>query len=137
MEPEKLRQSNFDLILRDGDAIHIPKKADSVLVMGEVYNSNALLYTEGDKPRDYIERAGGITGLGNKDDIYVVKANGSVAPVKRGLFSSSPVITPGDIIVVPEKIKKLSKLELTKDITQIVYQLGLAAASLHAIGVFN
>ncbi|MGA1866908.1 MAG: SLBB domain-containing protein [bacterium] len=130
-EPEQLRKSEYNIILQDGDALYVPKRPDSILVFGEVYNPSAFLYEKSKKSDEYIKLAGNVTDKADIQAIYVIKANGSVIPNRK------IAMDPGDVIIVPEKIKYISALEITKDITQIVYQLGLAAASYHAVGVFE
>ncbi|MGA1791115.1 MAG: SLBB domain-containing protein [bacterium] len=141
MEPDMLRESRYNLLLQNGDTLNVPKKPDSVLVLGEVYNPTAFLYERGQRSNDYIRSAGGLTELANRRAIYVIKADGTVVPHKDGFFSrifySGVDMGPGDIIVVPEKLKLVSGLELTKDITQVVYQLGLSAAAFKSVGVFD
>ena len=141
MEPDLLRESRYNLLLQNGDNLNVPKKPDSVLVLGEVYNSTAFLYERGQRSNHYIRSAGGLTEMANRRAIYVIKADGTVVPHRGGFFShifhSGVDIGPGDIIVVPEKLKLISGLELTKDITQVVYQLGLSAAAFKSVGVFD
>ena len=96
-----------DIELRAGDSLTIPKQPGSVLVVGQVYNSNALTYTPGRNANWYLSRAGGATPLANKSGIFIVRADGSVTSGKQGSLWSggtlSAAIGPGDTIVVPEK----------------------------------
>jgi protein involved in polysaccharide export with SLBB domain len=96
-----------DVELRAGDSLAIPKQPGSVLVIGQVYNSNALIYTPGRNAGWYLSRAGGATRLADKNDIFIVRADGSVASGKQGgLWSGgalSATMGPGDTIVVPER----------------------------------
>ena len=96
-----------DIELRAGDALEIPKQPGFVLVIGQVYNSNAITYTPGKNVSWYLSRAGGATELANKGAIFILRANGSVTSGKSGLWSGgalSAAIGPGDTVVVPEKI---------------------------------
>ena len=43
---------------------------------------------------------------------------------------------PGDTIVVPVDVERMSPLLYWTSISQIMYQLGVAAASWHAVGLF-
>jgi polysaccharide export outer membrane protein len=137
MEPEELRKSRYNIILHDGDVLHVPKKPDSILVLGEVYNPTAFLFEKGKNSNDYIKVAGGLTQMANKKAIYVIKADGSVIPSRKGFFRNGVAMGPGDVVVVPEELKLLSRFEMTKDITQILYQLGLAAAAYKTVGLFD
>ena len=96
-----------DIQLRAGDSLTIPKQPGEILVVGQVYNANALTYTPGRNAGWYLSRAGGATQLANKGAIFIIRADGSVASGKQGgLWSGSALsatIGPGDTIVVPEK----------------------------------
>ena len=47
-----------DIELRAGDSLMIPKQPGAVLVIGQVYNANALTYTPGRNANWYLSRAG-------------------------------------------------------------------------------
>jgi len=124
------------LRLMGGDALYIPRRPDSVLVVGEVYHPTAHLYRKGESVRDYIGLSGGVNKRGNASGVLVVHANGSVTKVRVGMFSGGLKVALGDTIVVPQKLVTFSSLKLATDVTQILYQLALTAASAKAIGVF-
>ena len=96
-----------DIELRAGDTLTVPKQPGAVLVIGQVYNANALTYTPGRNAGWYLSRAGGATQLGNKGAIFIIRADGSVTSGKEGRLWSGGVLAatmgPGDTIVVPEK----------------------------------
>ncbi|HKV25365.1 MAG TPA: SLBB domain-containing protein [Candidatus Acidoferrum sp.] len=104
-------QRNFagspdDLELRAGDSLEIPKQPGFVLIVGQVYNSNAITYTPGKNTAWYLSRAGGATGLASKHAIFIIRASGSVTSGGAGLWTGgvlSSTIGPGDTIVVPER----------------------------------
>jgi polysaccharide biosynthesis/export protein len=102
-----LEGSPDDIELRAGDSLTIPKQPGAVVVVGQVYNANAITYTPGRNVGWYLSRAGGATQLANKSAIFVVRADGSVTSGRQsGLWSGgvlSSTIAPGDMIVVPEK----------------------------------
>ena len=54
-------------------------------------------------------------------------------PQRRG---SGDEVYPGDTIVVPLDAERLPALVRLTNISQIVYQLGVAAAAWNTIGVF-
>jgi hypothetical protein len=96
-----------DVELRAGDSLEIPKQSGFVLVIGQVYNSNAITYTPGKNAGWYLSRSGGATGLANKGAIFIIRANGSVTSGSNGLWSGgvlSASVGAGDTIVVPEKV---------------------------------
>jgi protein involved in polysaccharide export with SLBB domain len=95
-----------DIELRAGDSLDIPKQPGFVLIVGQVYNSNAITYTPGKTTAWYLSRAGGATGLANKRAIFIIRASGSVTSGSGGMWSGgveSSTIGPGDTIMVPER----------------------------------
>ncbi|WP_456456262.1 SLBB domain-containing protein [Thermovibrio sp.] len=139
---EKLKNSPYNIVLQDGDRIYIPKRPTSVLVFGEVYNPSALVYRKGMTVEDYILKAGGLTKDADKDNIFVIKADGSVVSSEnmgkkefnwedesnRIIIGNSDsilsyVLQPGDSIIVPTKIHvPIMWRPLIKDVMQIIYQ---------------
>jgi len=98
--------SSDDIELRAGDTLEIPKQPGFVLIVGQVYNSNAITYTPGKNTAWYLSRAGGATGLANKKAIFIIRASGSVTSGSGGAWSGgveSSTIGPGDTIMVPER----------------------------------
>jgi len=97
-----------DVEVRPGDTVVVPRRPEFVLVSGQVYNPLAISYTPGRTVASYLRAVGGTTDIANKGATFVVRANGSVLPMKgKGMFSKNPFNTPlqpGDTVVVPEKI---------------------------------
>jgi protein involved in polysaccharide export with SLBB domain len=95
-----------DIELRAGDVLQIPKQPGFILVVGQVYNSNAITYTRRKNAAWYLARAGGATQLANKSAIFVIRANGEVTSSGGALWTGGALATtiePGDVVVVPEK----------------------------------
>ena len=121
-----------DIELRAGDALEIPKQPGFVVIVGQVYNANAITYAPGKNAGWYLSHAGGATGLANKKAIFIIRANGSVVSGGSGLISGgvlSSSIGPGDTIVVPEKATFGSNTwKNVVAIAQIAQAAALAAA---------
>lgn len=105
-------QSARNAPVRNGDVITVPKKANYVLVNGQVYNATAMGFVEGRSAKWYLSQAGGVTQLADKKAVFVIRANGSVIASKNNgtIWSGDPmsaVLLPGDAIVVPEKAAKV------------------------------
>ncbi|MGE3481542.1 MAG: SLBB domain-containing protein [Gammaproteobacteria bacterium] len=130
-----LRDEGYDISVNAGDRLYIPQKPEEVTVIGEVYNPTSHLYNPKLDRDDYIRLSGNVTESGNKKAIYVVHADGSVSP-DGGWFDGRIVMGPGDTVVVPMKLERLSRLKLITSVSQILYQLALTAASLDVVGVF-
>jgi protein involved in polysaccharide export with SLBB domain len=96
-----------DIELRAGDTLLIPKRPDFVMVSGQVYNPVAVGYVPGRDLDWYLRKAGGVTPSGNRKDIYVLHADGSIVPRGNRWMSNTSMnlrMRPGDTIFVPEKI---------------------------------
>jgi protein involved in polysaccharide export with SLBB domain len=116
-----------DLRLLDGDTIVLPNKTDVVSLTGEVTNPGAMSYAAGERISDYANRAGGFTPNANKGKIVLKHLDGSASVVGIGTRPQ-----PGDQIIVVPKAGNFW-LQWTKDITAIIFQLALTAASIHNV----
>ena len=99
--------SSQDIQVRDGDTLEIPKQPGVVLVVGQVYNTNAITYVAGKNAGWYLSQSGGATRLADKSAIFIVRASGEITSRHQGGWWSyntlSAVVRPGDTIVVPER----------------------------------
>jgi protein involved in polysaccharide export with SLBB domain len=97
-----------DIEMRSGDVLTIPKRPGFVLVSGQVYNASALTFVPGKEAGWYLRRAGGTNDVANRKEIFVIRANGSVVGRRSGEWYSGNVLStrlsPGDVIVVPQRI---------------------------------
>jgi len=124
------RNTSADVPVRDGDVLLIPKKADYVMVNGQVFNPTAVSYRPGRSARWYLSQAGGTTQLANKKAVFVIRADGSVLSAKNndsGWWSGDPLggtLRPGDSIVVPEAAPRIGTRNW-----QNLFQAGQLAAS--------
>ncbi|WP_409455148.1 SLBB domain-containing protein [Pseudoalteromonas sp. MMG012] len=130
--------STQTLQLEDGDALYVPPMQDSVSVIGEVNVVSTHIYDANKDVKSYLAASGGLKQKADDDRIYIIKANGSVV-IPHGhnswfaVNSKSNLLSPGDTIVVPLDTQHLDSLTLWSTATQIIYQLGLAAASLNSL----
>jgi len=120
----------------DGDVLYVPAHHDEVTVMGEVFFPTSHLFQQGLSRDDYIGRSGGLTANADGKRIYVVRSNGAVESGKRGFWSRKPKMRAGDTVVVPLDADRVNPIRLWTDVTQIMYQLAIAAASMKTLGVF-
>jgi protein involved in polysaccharide export with SLBB domain len=124
------KNSEDDVPVRDGDILLIPKKADYIMVNGQVFNPTAVSYRPGRSARWYLSQAGGTTQLANKKAVFVIRADGSVLSAQNntsGWWSADPMgaaLKPGDTIVVPEIAPKIGTRNW-----QTLFQAGQLAAS--------
>lgn len=135
---EKLKESTFDIAIRDGDKLVIPMRPDVVQVLGEVYNQTAFVYRPNTDSGLYLKMAGGATRTGDVEHFYVVRANGLVDVGSKGWFSSSVAsVEPGDTIIVPQIIEQSNFLDATLDWSRVMMQVGVSLASMKTVGVFK
>ena len=131
-----LNQEAEDLLLEDGDTINIPKKKQSVSVIGEIFVANSHIFQAGNSINDYISLSGGATPFADLDNLYLIKSDGSIvspSQLSSGFFrSGSSILEPGDAIVVPLQVQPFSGIKATTEITQIIYQMALAAAAVNS-----
>ena len=125
--------STEDIELRAGDSLTIPKQPGSVLVIGQVYNANAVTYTPGRNAGWYLSHSGGPTKLADRGAIFIVRADGSVSSGTQGSFWSGSVLSrpvgPGDTIVVPERpVLGSNTLRNILAVAQIASSAALVAA---------
>jgi polysaccharide export outer membrane protein len=108
-----------------------------VTVAGEVFYPTSHLYTKGSDRDRYVQLSGGTTGKADTKRIYVIRADGSVESGKSWFDGlNADEIRPGDTIVVPLDVDRVRPLTLWSNVSQIIYQLAIAAASANAVGVF-
>lgn len=123
-----------DIITRGGDVLLVPKVQQEVTVIGEVPNATSHLYKAGLTRDDYIALSGGATRRADKKRIYVVRANGSVLSTEgnRWFVHRDVEIKPGDTVVVPLDTERLPPLPFWQAVTQIIYNVAIAAAAVHS-----
>jgi len=121
------------IVLENNDRIVVPPRIDTVGVFGAVYRPASFLMSDGSamKVSEYLERAGGLQRMADRSAIFLVRANGDVLSRKRGSLNAR--VQPGDIVFVPVKTQSSSFWAKLRDITQIIFQLGLGAATVRAI----
>jgi polysaccharide biosynthesis/export protein len=125
--------SPYDVVIRDGDALVVPKFQQEVTVIGEVQTATSHLYRPGLSRDSYIAMSGGETVRADNSRVYVVRPDGSVVPTSGGWFrrSSNAPIEPGDTIVVPLNAEHMPPLPLWQAVTQILYNCAVAVLAIH------
>lgn len=116
--------------LEQGDEIVIPAQTDLIQVSGEVLMPQAIVYNPNATISDYVAWAGGFSERANDERIAVVRANGLTVFIDSQnswmIDDNKQTLQAGDqILVLPKIDTKL--LQAVKDITQIVYQIAIAA----------
>ena len=108
-----------DLALEDGDVIVVPEKTDVVLISGEVMMPQAIVWNKDKDMDDYIRGAGGFSNRADTSNLIVVHPSGEVVPRAKD-------VAPGDQVLVLPRVES-KNLQAVKDISQVLYQVAVAA----------
>jgi protein involved in polysaccharide export with SLBB domain len=140
-----LKGSEYDIELEEGDTLYIPAENKVINVVGAVMSNGSFIYNEKWDYEDYVQMAGGYSRHADKDNVFVMKVDGSARKLSSGFLNWSPlkkrwevagfnesrgVLEAGDSIVVPDRLERTAWLRNLKDITQILANAGVAAATI-------
>jgi protein involved in polysaccharide export with SLBB domain len=121
-----------EIYIEDGDQVFIPRRTNVVLVQGEVAFPGAHTYMKDSKVGDYIALSGDFGERANKERVLVIKQNGRVVKCKSENQLDKMTIDRGDSVLVLPKLEGKT-IQVTKDITQILYQIAVGAGVILAI----
>jgi len=79
--------SASDLILEEGDEIHVMKFESLVKMSGEVFKPTKTDFVNGEGIKYYIGKAGGFTDNARRSKTYVIYANSAIGRTRHFLFS--------------------------------------------------
>ncbi|MFC0821027.1 polysaccharide biosynthesis/export family protein [Moraxella marmotae] len=116
-----------DIILQQGDIIHIPEQTSVVTVNGQVRAQGALTFDPKLTVADYIAKSGGMDDNADPNNILVLQQNGETKVVNTAYR-----LQQGDEIMVLPKVKT-RRVEITRGISQIFYQIAVAAGVIAAL----
>src|SRR5690606_18748943 len=114
------REKAGEIVLEDGDVLHVPEKSSIVMVHGEVTQPQAIAYDSRSTVSDYLRLAGGTTQKRSNARVLLIRQDGTFEDSTR----AKP--RPGDEIMVLPEVGSRS-VEVTRGITQILYQIAIAA----------
>jgi protein involved in polysaccharide export with SLBB domain len=134
---EAIKGTHWDMELEDGDRLQIPQVPSTVEILGAVYAASSQTYNSRMGINDYVNAAGGYLRTAHKRLLYLMKSDGTVVRLTRGVgaFSSkkwtppkgfSAVVEPGDTIVAPVKYADRQSFESFRDAIDIVYKVAVA-----------
>ena len=90
---------SHNIMLLDGDEIVVPRKTESINIIGRVIQPGLVPVTSGADLQYYIERAGGYAWQADRGRTFLVKGATGVAVKRKNVRD----IRAGDTIVVPTK----------------------------------
>ncbi|MDW5266809.1 MULTISPECIES: SLBB domain-containing protein [Acidobacteriaceae] len=121
-----------DLALEDGDQFVVPKVPATVSVEGEVYSANAFIFRREERTIDYLREAGGPDRQADMKHAFVLRADGSVYSQQYGNIKKATIF-PGDTIVIPPQLQRMSIMRNLIDIGTIVSQFGIGIAAINLL----
>lgn len=128
--PKRWVNTAYDIQVRAGDSIYIPKKPNTVIVDGSVYNPTAITFRPGRSAGWYLHQAGGPSNMANKKAVFVIRADGSVVGGNGGLFTGGVEradMRAGDMVVVPQKaFSANTRWKSILEGSQVAYAVGIA-----------
>lgn len=92
--------SEYDVVLREGDVLHVPEYNGTVKISGAVMYPNTVVFKKGANLKYYIEQGGGFASRAKKRKVFIVYMNGTVS--KSRTFAKAKV-APGCEVIVPIK----------------------------------
>ena len=134
--PKLMSDTDFDVLLENGDVLYVPAKQNSINVIGQVQLASSHLYQKELSVEDYLRLSGGVKLQADEDKLYVIRANGSVMIPSQGNWFSerdSSALYPGDTVVIPLDSEYMDNLTLWSTATQIIYQAAVAIAAISGI----
>jgi len=137
--PRLLKGSPRDLPLEEGDVLRIPAKRDTVTVRGAVREPGRVVpFTEKTGADAYIRSAGGYADTGDRGPAHLMRPNGAVVPLRRGLLAwnakasrweipalvdRGPAVGPGDTIIVPRKTVPGSRAASVRNLQELLMRV--------------
>lgn len=126
--------------LQNGDRLVVPSKPAFVHVFGAVNVEASPLWRPNSRVKDYLKLAG-TTSDADVDNSFVLRVDGTVVSAdSQGWFFGKIgglEVMPGDTIVVPEKVDKLTAwtkfTQGAREWTQILANFGLGAAAIKTL----
>jgi protein involved in polysaccharide export with SLBB domain len=137
--PRLLKGSPRDLPLEEGDVLRIPAKRDTVAIRGAVREPGRVVPFAGKTGTDeYVRRAGGYADTADRGQAHLMRPNGAVVPLRRGLLAwnaeasrweipalvgGGPAVGPGDTIIVPRKPVPGSRAASVRNLQELLMRV--------------
>ncbi|AHG88395.1 polysaccharide export protein [Gemmatirosa kalamazoonensis] len=126
--PSVLRDAHYrdNLLLQDGDSVHLPAYSGVVEVQGAVNAPRAVAWVPGKSLDYYVRAAGGTTRTGEMRRAYVTQPDGAVesAVARRMMPDVVPTPKPGSVVYVTERDPADHSVESVQKLAVLAQILG-------------
>lgn len=129
-------EDSANITLMDGDKLFVPKRSNTITIVGEVRRQGSHSFQQSLDINDYLALSAGLTKRADDAAMYIVKANGAVVIPNTSLTSFTQAdanLQAGDTIVVPVDAQYKDSIPFWRDVTQIIYQGTVAIAAIAAL----
>lgn len=117
-----------DVIVENSDSVFVPTRPVTIGVFGAVPSPASFAYRDGETIGDFVKSAGGIQKLGDKNGVFVVRANGKVVADGRRVLKAPAL--PGDLIFVPVDAARGEFWARLRDISGALFSPLVSAAAI-------
>jgi protein involved in polysaccharide export with SLBB domain len=123
--------STDNLVLFEGDSLHIPFRRSTVEIRGEV-NAPSTITHAGRRIGYYLRAAGGSSATGNERRAYVIQPNGKIEARSRLLWvvPLDPKPREGATVVVPKREENSEAVQRVASTVQIIAQTLASVATI-------
>ncbi len=123
-----------DINIEDGDLLYIPRRSQTVKVLGEVMYQSYVVHNRNLSLKDYINASGGFSNTALKKNTFVMYPNGRVVGTKSFLgINKYPRVMSGSVIIVPRKTVDLSGRMNTAEFVTITSSITSTFALLYSV----
>jgi len=125
----------FNLTLESGDRLRIPRRQETVAVMGHVFNPSTFVVEKGLTVAEVLERSGGLTEYGDDRRSYVIRADGNIERLKGSQKSwKRTQLYAGDAVLVQRASLERALGAKLSDVLKLARQAGEAALLFDYLG---
>jgi len=123
-----------DLLVESGDVLVIPKKSQTVKVIGEVMYPSFVVYSNTNSFKDYVISSGGFSNKALKKNAFVLYPNGKVVGTRSFLgIKMYPRVVAGSMIIVPQKPMSLTNKMTPAEVITITSSVTSTMVLLYSI----
>jgi protein involved in polysaccharide export with SLBB domain len=128
--------SRCDLALENGDRLLVPRRQETVAVLGHVFRPTSFVAEDGLRVLDVIRRAGGLDEYADDERVYVIRADGNIESFAQedDALQLESSVHAGDVVLVPRAPLERSLGDQAADALGLIRQAAEIALLLSHLG---